>query len=241
MNPWLFWRQTRTVKASLRRKPGGLRDRVILSPVSTPRSLSELRTQFVQISDRVRGRFGATDDALLTKRPNAESWSPTECLAHLNLSVDPTSLSGRKPCPHDQIVNGLAYRRDFPPAGIIAKTGRRQRRAIALDPIGRCLEVDLDSGQRLLNRAISLAYRSYARSRQAAAVRFRTTLDQHERVLALGWRQSGEDRRLRRPNQRVHAARGSKPRKRSGRNETRSGAAVLTSIGRFESCRKLSS
>jgi hypothetical protein len=51
--------------------------------------LVDLKAQFVQISGHTSALFGAMDDALLTKRPKAESWSVAECLAHLNLSVDP--------------------------------------------------------------------------------------------------------------------------------------------------------
>lgn len=60
-----------------------------MSARSIAQSLFNLRRQFVDISVRAGALFGSMDDAALTKRPTAGSWCAAECLAHLNLSVDP--------------------------------------------------------------------------------------------------------------------------------------------------------
>ncbi|MGE3507561.1 MAG: DinB family protein [Vicinamibacterales bacterium] len=52
-------------------------------------SLADLRAQFAQITSRVSTLFGTMDAARFTTRPTPQSWSAAECLAHLNLSVDP--------------------------------------------------------------------------------------------------------------------------------------------------------
>ena len=51
--------------------------------------IDELESQFRQLSERASALAGGLDPTLLCRRPKPESWSIAECLAHLNLSVDP--------------------------------------------------------------------------------------------------------------------------------------------------------
>ena len=51
-------------------------------------SWSELEEQFRSIENHATTLFRGADAAML-RRPKPQSWNATECLAHLNLSVDP--------------------------------------------------------------------------------------------------------------------------------------------------------
>jgi hypothetical protein len=53
------------------------------------RTLDELEVQFREIWERASALVSGLDPAMLALRPKPESWSVAECLAHLNLSVDP--------------------------------------------------------------------------------------------------------------------------------------------------------
>lgn len=84
-----------------------------MKPQPIAKSPLELRAQFVEISNYVTARFGAMDHAVLTNRPNAESWSAAECLAHLNLSVDPYFALWKKVLKGAPNAGEDTYRLDF--------------------------------------------------------------------------------------------------------------------------------
>jgi len=57
--------------------------------VPAARSWSELQSQFQQICDRASKIMSGVEPAVLLRHPKPECWSAADCLAHLNLSVDP--------------------------------------------------------------------------------------------------------------------------------------------------------
>jgi hypothetical protein len=52
------------------------------------RSLPDLETQFIEISQRASALAGSGAPDALARRPKPGSWSVAECIAHLNVSVD---------------------------------------------------------------------------------------------------------------------------------------------------------
>ncbi len=101
----------------------------------------------------------------------------------------------RRAASHDQIVDRRVYPRDLPPFGVVAEMRRGQHRSIAFDPIGRRIEVYLDSGQLLLNSAVSFDNIEIAHvRRQPARFVIRTSREQQHRPLALRWRHIRERR-----------------------------------------------
>jgi hypothetical protein len=60
-----------------------------MARVRTARTLGELHAQFRDISDRASALRGWFDAAAFAARPRPDRWSAAECLAHLNISVDP--------------------------------------------------------------------------------------------------------------------------------------------------------
>lgn len=52
-------------------------------------SWSELEEQFRNIDNQATTLFRGVDPAKVLRRPRPKSWNAVECLAHLNLSIDP--------------------------------------------------------------------------------------------------------------------------------------------------------
>src|SRR5262249_5493984 len=60
-----------------------------MARVRTARTRGELQAQVRDISARASALRARFDAAAFAVRPQADRWSATECLAHLNVSVDP--------------------------------------------------------------------------------------------------------------------------------------------------------
>jgi DinB family protein len=60
-----------------------------MARVRTARTPDELHAQFRDIAARASALRGRFDAVAFVARPRPDSWSAAECLAHLNLSVDP--------------------------------------------------------------------------------------------------------------------------------------------------------
>jgi hypothetical protein len=84
--------------------------------VRTARTLGELQAQFREISERTAALRGRFDAAAFAARPRPDSWSAAECLAHLNVSVDPYFPMWRDAIEHSVGTAHAAretYRLDF--------------------------------------------------------------------------------------------------------------------------------
>jgi len=60
-----------------------------MARVGAARTRGDLQAQFRDISARASALRERFDAAAFAARPQADSWSAAECLAHLNMSVDP--------------------------------------------------------------------------------------------------------------------------------------------------------
>jgi hypothetical protein len=60
-----------------------------MARIRTARTLDELQAQFREIAARASALRSRFDAAAFAARPHPDSWSAVECVAHLNISVDP--------------------------------------------------------------------------------------------------------------------------------------------------------
>ena len=60
-----------------------------MARVQPAKSWGELEQQFLEIENQASILFRGVDSTALLRRPRPQSWSAVECLAHLNLSIDP--------------------------------------------------------------------------------------------------------------------------------------------------------
>jgi hypothetical protein len=133
-----------------------------MARVHTARTREELQAQFREISNRASALRSRFDAAAFAARPKTDSWSAAECLAHLNLSVDPYFPTWREAIEQGARATPApraAYRLDFwgwvlvwtlepPPRFRVPTT--RPFEPVNADPIDDVLPGFVDRQQRIL-------------------------------------------------------------------------------------------